>query len=191
MCHEDVQAVNEFKPDYAGFVFAPSKRRLTVEKAQRLCDALDSSIQRVGIFVNEHPKTIKQVQRACTLDVLQVYQDDAAEDTRLSGTVWRAIRVRDEHSLTSIDQMQADAFVLDAYNAAAYGGTGETFDWVLARHAANKVNIVLAGGLTPDNVQQAIRAVSPYAVDVSSGVETDGVKDERKIKEFINNARSV
>jgi len=186
---EDVQAVNTYLPDYIGLIFAPSRRRLSIAQAQALCGALSGDIQRVGVFVNEDPDVMMDIKRACDLDVLQIYQDDPKQDAVPEGEVWRCIRVKDESSLDAIGKLGADAYLLDAYSSKAYGGVGETFNWALAQKAAALADIVLAGGLTPDNVETAILSVSPYAVDVSSGVETYGQKDADKIRDFILKAR--
>ncbi|MBT3319972.1 MAG: phosphoribosylanthranilate isomerase [Clostridia bacterium] len=187
----DIEAVNEYKPEYAGFIFAPSRRRLNVELACELCAALDKDILRVGVFVNEKQQVMSHVKQQCGLDILQIYQDNYAEQIVADGLVWRAIRVKDARGLSLIDESPADAYLLDAYSEKAYGGVGETFDWALAAKAAERAKIVLAGGLTPDNVQEAVRTVMPFAVDVSSGVETDGRKDADKIRQFIERARSI
>ncbi len=187
---QDIDAVNEYKPEYAGFIFAPSRRRLTVELARELCAALSKDILRVGVFVNEKTEVMSHVKQQCGLDILQIYQDNYADDMALYGQIWRAIRVKDARGLSLIDETAADAYLLDAYSKTAYGGMGETFDWELARTAAERAKIVLAGGLTPNNVREAISTVSPFAVDVSSGVETDGQKDADKMRTFIERARS-
>jgi len=189
MSMDDIEAVNKLKPDYAGFIFAPGRRRLTVAKAQELCAALHKDILSVGVFVNEKPEVIRYVQEECGLNVLQIYQDNNENEVSFSGTIWRAIRIKDKSSLLAIKSKKADAYLLDAYSEAAYGGTGETFNWELVQYAARGAKIVLAGGLTPDNVEQAIAIAAPYAVDTSSGVETDGVKDKSKIKDFVDRAR--
>ena len=186
---EDIEAVNLFKPDYAGFVFAPSKRQVTVAQVQKLCDALDPGIQRVGVFVNEDPKMVEQIRSECGLDIVQIIEDVQDPNAVYNGMVWRVVRVKDRASLSAVRDLKADAVLLDAYSPGAYGGTGERFDWELVREMAGEVKIVLAGGLRPDNVADAIRIAAPYAVDVSSGVEVGGVKDPQKIKQFIDNAR--
>ena len=179
---QDVHAVNEYKPDYAGFIFAPSRRRLSIEQAKMLAEQLNPDIKRVGIFVNELPEVINKTKRECGLDIVQIYRDDNTIDSTIEGKVWLGIRVKDENSLWIMKRVRAEAYLLDAYNPQAYGGTGETFNWELAKRAAMLANIVLAGGLCASNVAEAVNTVRPYAVDVSSGVETNGVKDAVKIK---------
>ena len=185
----DVAAVNEFKPDYAGFIFAPSRRRLTIDRAKELCERLSSDIKRVGVFVNEDPEVINRTKKQCSLDVIQIYNDDNKIDALLDGEIWLGVRVKDEDSLSVLRSVKADAYLLDAYNPNAYGGTGEVFNWTLAKKAVEKTKIILAGGLTPENVAEAVKTVCPYAVDVSSGVETDGIKDKDKIRRFIEKVR--
>jgi len=189
MTLEDADAVNEFKPDYAGFIFAPSRRRLAVERAKELCERLNGDIKKVGVFVNEDPEVINRTMQLCCLDVIQIYNDDNKIDSSLEGEIWLGVRVKDEDSLSVLHSVKADAYLLDAYNPNAYGGTGEVFNWTLAKKAAEKARIVLAGGLTADNVAEAVKTACPYAVDVSSGVETDGIKDKDKIRRFIENVR--
>lgn len=186
---EDVAAVNEFKPDYAGFIFAPSRRRLTIDRAKELCERLNSDIKKVGVFVNEDPEVINRTKKLCSLDVIQIYNDDNKMDALLDGEIWLGVRVKDEDSLSVLRSVKADAYLLDAYNTNAYGGTGEVFNWTLAKKAVEKTKIILAGGLTPENVAEAVKTVCPYAVDVSSGVETDGIKDKDKIRRFIEKVR--
>jgi phosphoribosylanthranilate isomerase len=188
---QDIEAVNKYKPEYVGFIFAPSRRRLGVDFAAELCSALDKSILRVGVFVNEKPQVMTDIKERCRLDILQIYQDCENRQAAPDGRIWRAIRVKDERDIRQIDELAVEAYVLDAFSEKAYGGVGESFDWTLAGKAAQKAKIVLAGGLNPDNVCEAIRTVSPFAVDVSSGVETDGQKDAEKIAQFIERARSV
>ena len=185
----DVAAVNEFKPDYAGFIFAPSRRRLTIDRAKELCERLSSDIKKVGVFVNEDPEVINRTKKLCCLDVIQIYNDDNKIDALLDGEIWLGVRVKDEDSLSVLRSVKADAYLLDAYNPNAYGGTGEVFNWTLAKKAVEKTKIILAGGLTPENVAEAVKTVCPYAVDVSSGVETDGIKDKDKIRRFIEKVR--
>ena len=188
---QDVKAVNEYMPDYAGFIFAPSRRRLSIQQAKELISHLKGDIKKVGIFVNEQPEVINMTKRQCGLDVVQVYQDGYDIDDAIEGEVWLGIRVKDESSLEPLQKVKADAFLLDAYNPKAYGGTGEKFNWDIAYTASRQAKIVLAGGLDSSNVEEAIKTADPYAVDVSSGVETSGAKDAEKIRKFIEIVRST
>ena len=188
---QDVKAVNEYMPDYAGFIFATSRRQLSIQQAKELISHLNGDIKRVGIFVNERPDVINMTKKQCGLDVVQVYQDGYYIDSAIEGEVWMGIRVKDEDSLEELSKTKADAYLLDAYNPKAYGGTGEKFNWDIAYTASRQAKIVLAGGLDSSNVEEAIKTADPYAVDVSSGVETNGVKDAGKIRKFIEIVRSI
>jgi len=188
-CREDVEIVNALKPDYAGFVFAPGRHYLNDDRAKDLCAMLDGSIQKVGVFVNEEKNRIEEIIKKSGLDAVQLHGDERPEDCGFeSCEVWKAFRIRQKGDLMRLNDYRVDRFLLDAYAAGAYGGTGKRFEWSLLDGFNGKENIILAGGLSPDNVKAAIAAVSPYAVDVSSGVETNGRKDYGKVKEFIDKA---
>jgi len=192
---EDVFYVNKHKPDYVGFVFADSRRRVSPEQCAKLAYALNGNIKKVGVFVNENPAVIVKIIDQCKLDVVQVHGDETVEYmlelSRLIPfgiEVWKAVRVRDMFSLLELEKFKVDAYVLDAYDEAGYGGTGKIIDWNLVSSVGKLGKVILAGGLTPENVHDAVSIVRPYAVDVSSGVETGGYKDEKKIRDFIYSA---
>lgn len=200
---EDISYVNRFLPEYAGFVFAPGRRQVTCDQVKEMALALHPRIQKAGIFVNEDPDKILQAVRECCLDVLQLHGDETpayiralrlrlkdAQSDYLRVKLWKAIRVKDASFLAQLDEYPVDAFVLDAYAEESYGGMGKAFDWDLAVLAAERVPVILAGGLSPENVPLAIRKVHPMGVDVSSGVETEGWKDPEKIQAFIQAVRS-
>lgn len=194
---EDVQYVNKYLPDYIGFVFAESKRKVTMEQAAELREGLDSRIKAVGVFVNESLDKVVEITDKCRLDAIQLHGDeDGLYVEKLKGSIksveiWKAIRVKDESSLLLLDEYKVDAFVLDAFVEGVYGGVGKVFDWKLAKLAKEYGRIIVAGGLSVDNVSDAVDLVMPYGVDVSSNVETDGVKDELKIQGFIEKVRKV
>ncbi len=190
---EDIDAVNRFAPDYVGFVFAPSRRQVSPETARRLIRGLAEGILPVGVFVNEVPQRVAFIAAMCGLRVIQLHGDEDSETQdevrRLTGReVWKAVRVKDRESLLEVTEGRADRYLLDAYHPEQRGGCGQTFDWSLLKEIPSE-KIVLAGGLMPENVAQAVRDIQPYGVDVSSGVETDGRKDPEKIKEFIRIVR--
>ena len=190
---EDIDAVNRFAPDYVGFVFAPSRRQVSPETARRLIRGLAEGILPVGVFVNEVPQRVAFIAAMCGLRVIQLHGDEDSETQdevrRLTGReVWKAVRVKDRESLLEVTEGRADRYLLDAYHPEQRGGCGQTFDWSLLKEIPSE-KIVLAGGLMPENVAQAVRDIQPYGVDVSSGVETDGQKDPEKIKEFIRSVR--
>lgn len=213
MSEKDIMYLNRHLPDYAGFVFAPGRRRLQPDMARSLAEGLAGSIARVGVFVNAEADEVAEVALNVGLGAVQIHGDEAPgyidvlRDRLKPGTeIWKGIRVRDSASLEGLDGYGADRILLDAYVEGSYGGAGKSFDWKLAGTASGsgfytnssnsgvtecKNRTILAGGLNPRNVREAILSVRPFAVDVSSGVETDGCKDEQKIREFINNVRNM
>ncbi len=197
---EDIEYVNNSRPDYVGFVFAESKRRVSVETVITLGSKLGRGIKKVGIFVNEAAESVMDTAKRCSLDVVQLHGSETPEyvenlqrmikkDLKLNVEVWKAIRVKDIRSIEQMECFKADAFVLDAFSEGIYGGTGKAFDWGIAIEAKKHGKVFLAGGLNLQNVQEAVKAVKPYGVDVSSGVETDGFKDRQKVREFILKVR--
>jgi phosphoribosylanthranilate isomerase len=194
---DDISYLNEYMPDYAGFIFAKSKRQLSIQEAEFLVKNLDKSIEKVGVFVNSPKDFILQAVNSCSLDVIQLHGDESpefvedikAEFINKPVSIWKVFRVKDIDSLCDIDKYKVDAFLLDTYTEASYGGAGIVFNWDLAIAAKKHGNIILAGGLVPDNINEAIQKVIPYAVDTSSGVETEGIKDRTKIRDFVYNAR--
>jgi phosphoribosylanthranilate isomerase len=180
--------------DMIGLVFyEPSKRYVTVKAAREIARALPASVLRVGVFVDPEESLMREAIGACGLNWLQFHGNEAPEFcTRFGVMSIKALRVKNAESLRTLENYQTDAFLLDAHAAAGLGGTGERFDWELAA-AARKFGkpIFLAGGLTPLNVGKAVRQVRPFAVDVSSGVESaPGIKDRAKVEAFIAAARS-
>lgn len=175
-----------------GFVFAKSKRQINPEKAREISLALPPFVSRVGVFVNEERHVVQEIASFCDLDTLQFHGHEPPEYCRrYSQRIIKAIPVKDEsslHDLSAYEQVQA--FLLDAYDPNVPGGTGKTFNWDLAVKAkiAGKP-IILAGGLTPENIYQAILKVKPYAVDVSSGVEVNGHKSQEKLANFFREMR--
>ena len=192
---EDVEFLNELKPEYAGFVFAESKRKVTFEKAGYLMEKLDTSIKRVGVFVNQAGdgsqlfNEIKQARNGSQvfrLDVLQFHGNVTEEylSKFKNYEVWKCIKVDLETIVTDCEYV--DGILLDGDKS----GSGKTFDWKLAENIRTRKKLILAGGLNSYNVQEAISRLQPDVVDVSSSVEVDGFKDFKKIKEFIEKVRS-
>jgi phosphoribosylanthranilate isomerase len=187
--------------DMLGFNFySPSPRYIPPEKCADLIArlaALGSSLTTVGIFVNEPPHHIREIMEACKLDLAQLAGDESPEDlAALDGVAFKAVRPRSrqeaEEQLGLFGRPTAPALLVDAHVTGAYGGTGAVGDWALARHLAAQAPILLAGGLNPENVAPAVRAVDPWGVDVASGVESGpGIKDISKISAFISAARSA
>lgn len=189
---EDIAAVNEAKPDFCGFIvdFPKSHRNVSPERAAELAAQLDASIVPVGVFVDEDPAVVAQMVRGGAIRAVQLHghedEDYLARLRKLlpEGTpVVQAFMVRSAEDVTRAEASPADLVLLDNGQ-----GTGQSFDWSLVRHVARP--FVLAGGLTPGNVAQAIHAVHPWAVDLSSGLETDGLKDPDKIKAAVAAVRT-
>jgi phosphoribosylanthranilate isomerase len=190
---EDIEYANELKPDYVGFVFAKSKRQIEVEQALDLISLLDKEIKTVGVFVNEPVENALKIAQTLNLDVLQFHGDETQDyiDNFKNFTVWKAIRIKDKEDLEKTKEFKVNSFVFDTLTKNEYGGTGKTFNWEVLKGFELNVPIILAGGLNENNVEEAIRIVNPYAVDVSSGVETEGYKDFKKMKSFIEKVRGI
>jgi phosphoribosylanthranilate isomerase len=178
--------------DALGFVFFDkSPRCVTPAQAAEIIAALPPMITTFGLFVNEEPDRVAEVAAFCGLDVIQLHGDEPpAACSFPPHRVVKALRVRDAESLAGLGDYPVSALLLDAWVKDRYGGTGHSFDWELAARAAAAHRVILAGGLTPANVAEAIKTVRPYGVDVSSGVESaPGAKDPEKVAAFIRNAK--
>jgi phosphoribosylanthranilate isomerase len=189
---EDAQASVEAGADALGFVFCEtSPRQVTFEKAARIIAGLPPFIAKVAVFANAPEHAVRKAL-ACGIDTLQFHGDETPEFCRrFRAPVLKAFRVRDRESLEPMLAYDHEAWLLDSYVADKLGGTGERFNWDLARVAVERTSrVILAGGLTPANVADAVRQVRPYAVDVSSGVEAaPGRKDHDKVREFVAQAK--
>lgn len=192
----EIEYLNRYMPNYAGFVFAESKRRVTSEKAAILSACLAQEIKKVGVFVDMEPACAAIIAAQVGLNVLQLHGSEDEEYIGLlrpmlkPGTeIWKAVRVAPGFMDHDFPVTGADRVLLDSYLPGSPGGTGKAFDWTLASRFDSSLPIVLAGGLNPDNVRQAIEQVRPFAVDASSGIEGNGIKDEYKLKAFIEAVR--
>ncbi len=185
---EDIQIVNKYKPDYVGFVFAGSKRFVSDELAKNMRERLSNDIKSVGVFVNDSLEHIKYLTDNNIIDCIQLHGDEDStyiESLRkiTDKPIIKAIRMKDSSSIEKASKLFPDYFLLDSYDNSMYGGTGKTFDTALIKNNIN--NYFLAGGLNESNIIDTLNRCSPYCVDISSGVETDGFKDENKIKTII------
>lgn len=190
---EDGLAAARLGADAIGLVFyEATPRYVTVDQARAIAQALPPFVTRVGLFVDVDAERVSATINAVGLDVLQFHGEESAETYRAFGRPYiKAVRMRDGVDLHAQQRAYPDAIgvLLDTYVRHAPGGSGETFDWHLVPRDLEKP-IILAGGLTADNVKEAIKAVQPFAVDVSSGVEeTKGIKDPKKISAFIERVR--
>lgn len=192
---EDATAAVAAGADAIGLVFyPPSPRYVAIDQAAKIAAALPPFVTTVGLFVNADSETIAEVVREVGIDLIQFHGNECAGYCAGHGRPWiRALRMRDDMDLPQAAETFAAArgLLLDAYRPGVPGGTGETFDW--SRIPAGLAQrIILAGGLHPENVADAVRQARPYAVDVSGGVErSPGIKDADKIKRFVANARQA
>lgn len=181
---EDIAAANVLEPDFVGFVFAPKSRRcVTAEQARALRSQLAPSIQAVGVFVDEAPEQVAALLEAGIIDLAQLHgREDEGYLARLraltSKPIIQAFQIKTPKDLERAQASSADCILLDSG-----AGTGSTFDWSLLNDLRRPY--ILAGGLGPDNVAQAVRTLHPWGVDVSSGIETGGVKDSDKMAAFV------
>ena len=191
---QDVQAVNKHRPDYAGFVFYPlSKRYVSLIIARRLKVALNKHIKTVGVFVNAPTEEIAAAAELGIIDLVQLHGDEGnayiAELKKICKLpIIKAVQVQDENDIKRADYYNCDYLLFDTYSQSARGGTGRQFNTKLLKGVKIHKAYFIAGGLVPENVRRAIKGLKPYAVDVSSGVETDG-KDSKKIKAFIKQVK--
>jgi phosphoribosylanthranilate isomerase len=199
---EHALAAADAGADFIGLVFAPSKRQVDAERARKIVAEVkkhQSPPQTVGVFVNTPAIEVNRIVEHCDLDRVQLSGDEPwSYIGDIAVPVIKAIRV---HRYLDNDSLLADLekawrftdddflFLLDRAVPGIYGGSGQTFDWKLARGVTEKLPVIIAGGLSPENVTEAIRIARPWGVDVSSGVESDGVKDTARIKAFISAVR--
>lgn len=188
---EDIAAVNAARPDYIGFVFAASKRKVDMATARALKQALDPGIKAVGVFVNHPVAEIIALAEAGIIELIQLHGDEDEAMVRLLQTqsglpVIRAFRIS---SPADIKETAADYRLYDTYDPSQYGGSGAAFNWDLLQGVSG--DFFLAGGLNSSNIAAAIQQLRPYCVDISSGVETDGVKDRYKIIEIVKMIRKI
>ena len=195
---EDARVAVTAGADALGFLlYRKSPRYVDPMIVQQIVAQLPPFILPVGVFVNEEIKIVRDLMDTCGLALAQLHGDESATYCReLRRPVLKALRLKDRSTFVALAEFQARievrGFVLDALSEEAYGGTGQVVDWGLARQAAQAATVILAGGLTPENVGQALRAVQPYGVDVSSGVEvTPGKKDHEKIRAFLRAVSAV
>jgi phosphoribosylanthranilate isomerase len=208
------RAAAAFGADFIGMVFAPSRRQVTIGQAKRIAQGLgkDTPAVRapdvaeieaalrekrpllVGVFADQDPDTINAIAAECGLDLVQLSGSEPWEvNEHLERPIVKCMKVREDETAGELmgHYHGGAVLLLDPYVPGTYGGTGRARDWAVAAEVARQTPTVLAGGLTPANVGKAVRIVHPWAVDVSSGVESDGVKDPEKIRAFIANAKGA
>jgi phosphoribosylanthranilate isomerase len=187
---EDIKCANSLKPDYIGFVFAKkSKRYVSPDTAFKLKELLLPKIKAVGVFVNEDIRNVAILLNSNIIDIAQLHGDE--DETYIKKLriltdkpIIKAFKIKTRDDLPGVKNSSADYILLDSGS-----GSGNVFDWDLIKSIDRP--FFLAGGLNPENIEEAIRTVKPFAIDVSSGIETDGFKDEAKMSEFVSIARNV
>ena len=188
---EDIDAVNEYRPDLAGFILARGRRRsLTDQQMRELVRALRPEIQSVAVFLDQDPAWIAELAAQDLMDVIQLHGQESNEEIRFlrentDKKIIKAFRIEKADDIRKAQESEADLVLLDS----GVGGTGEVFDWSLPEQMHRPY--ILAGGLDPENVRAALEQMHPYAVDVSSGVETAHCKDPEKIRQFIHIVRET
>ena len=170
-----------------------SSRYISAEKALEIVDGLPESVSTVGVFVNESTDTLESIMRETGMDLAQLHGDEMPESCKKITVPWfKAFRVSPDFQSQRIQDYGGETFLLDAYSKTHYGGSGQKIDWELASTVSAMGKLILAGGLAPENVADAVNKVRPWGVDVCSGVESEpGIKNLLKVKEFINNIRNA
>lgn len=190
---EDALAAVDAGADALGFVFYRGSPRYVVpDIAKDIVKSLPPFVTTVGVFVDETEEEIERIIRHAAIDVAQFHGHEMPEACTIWSRAIKAIRVKELIDLEPLKHYRVSAFLLDTYTSESFGGTGQIFNWDIAVAAKEFGKIILSGGLSPDNIEKAVRWVKPYAVDVSSGVEEDkGKKDHKKIRLFIEKAKAA
>jgi phosphoribosylanthranilate isomerase len=191
---EDARVAAAAGADAIGLVFAESPRRVSVERAREIASVLPDGVFKVGVFVDEEPEEVLRLAREVGLDYAQLHGDEGPEavaEIRSGGLgIIKALRVRDAVSLREMERYDADLFLLDSYSEKMWGGTGTRFDWGLAKVVRGYANILVSGGLSPENVREAIELFEPYGVDASSSLEdVPGKKNGERVRRFVRAAK--
>ena len=179
--------------DAVGVIFyKKSPRAVTMKTVREIITKLPPLVDTVGVFVNESAERLNKIADYCGLDLVQLHGEESPAFCRkIHRRVIKAFRVKDLQSIKQLEKFPVSGFLLDTFSDDLHGGTGKTFDWNLALPAKKMGPVILAGGLTPRNILQAVRQVRPYGVDVCSGVEkSPGIKDLEKVRAFLKNIRS-
>ena len=201
---EDIRYVNQYPPDFVGFVFAKSLRQITPREAKELRRQLKPGIVPIGVFVNEEIENIVRLVKEGVIDMVQLHGEESAEYVRLLGErleevsssgaalshgIIKAVRVASRQDVKKALDFPADFLLFDTYTKGQYGGSGECFNWQLLKGIERP--FFLAGGLKVENIAGAALEVKPFCLDVSSGAERDGKKDEEKIRRLVETIRKI
>ena len=201
---EDIRYVNQYPPDFVGFVFAKSLRQIRHREAKELRRQLKPGIVPIGVFVNEEIENIVRLVKEGVIDMVQLHGEESAEYVRLLGErleevssskaalshgIIKAVRVASRQDVKKALDFPADFLLFDTYTKGQYGGSGECFNWQLLKGIERP--FFLAGGLKVENIAGAALEVKPFCLDVSSGAERDGKKDEEKIRRLVETIRKI
>lgn len=189
---ETAKSACEYGADALGFVFAESKRKITPKRAKEIIQELPANVLKIGVFVNESVEVIRKIADECGLTHVQLHGDENNHQIRrLNIPSVKSLGVTSESDMKNAQRYETDYILFDSPKEKFHGGNGKTFSWELLGHMPKELRkkTILAGGLNALNIEEAIRTVRPYMVDVSSGVETEGKKDVEKIKQFIIKAK--
>jgi phosphoribosylanthranilate isomerase len=191
---EDARVAADAGADAIGLIFAESPRRVSAEQAREIVSVLANGVIKVGVFVDEEPREVLRIAREIGLDYVQLHGDESPETVtvmREGGVkVIKALRVQDAASLREMERYDADLFLLDSHSEKMRGGTGTRFDWGLAKAVRGYANILVSGGLSPENVREAIELFEPYGVDASSSLEdVPGKKNGERVRRFVHAAK--
>ena len=191
---DDIIYANEYLPDYIGFVFAESRRKVSGEEAKNLGAQLDPFIKKVGVFVNEPVRSLITISKQAGLDIIQLHGDEGEEYIKevkheTGKELWKAVRVRMVKDIQEPQRLPADKLLLDSFSEESYGGTGKVMDFAVLDQADIRKPYFIAGGLTVENLPEILKKAEPYGIDISSGIETEGVKDREKMLKVIQCVR--
>lgn len=190
---DDARAAIQAGANWLGFVFANSKRQVAPHKAKQIIETVQSSCKFVGVFVNERLETINQIVQDVGLNIVQLHGDEQPNIiSHIQAQTIKAFPI-DQLAEINLAHYTSDYFLIDSQRTTYYGGTGQVFDWTLLKpyQSLLKDKLIVAGGLNPQNVTTAIQTIHPTGVDVSSGVETNGIKDPVKIQQFIRQVQET
>lgn len=191
---DDIIYANECLPDYIGFVFAESRRKVSGEEAKNLGAQLEPFIKKVGVFVNEPVRSLIAISEQAGLDIIQLHGDEGEDYIKevkheTGKELWKAVRVRTVKDIQEAQRLPADKLLLDSFSEDSYGGTGKVMDFAVLDQADIRKPYFIAGGLTVENLPEILKKAEPCGIDISSGIETEGVKDREKMLKVIQCVR--
>ncbi|MDD3186215.1 MAG: phosphoribosylanthranilate isomerase [Anaerostipes sp.] len=192
----DIEYANICVPDYVGFIFADSRRKVEADTAKTLIENLNKNIQSVGVFVNEPLDTLKSIIEKTDIDMIQLHGDESREyiekvKSFTKKEIWKAFRVQDKRQIEEANQYNVDKYLFDSFSKEAYGGTGKRLNLELFDGVKLEKPFFLAGGFTVEQINEELKKTRAYGVDISSGIETQGWKDLNKMKQVMEQIRRI